>query len=176
MQTFIIAALSADGYIAKDAQHSPFNWTSKADKKRFIEITKKAGAIVVGSNTYKTFPGPLKERLNIVYSRGGAHFEGKEGQIEITQDDPAKLLRSLEARGFTEVAICGGSAIYTMFMKAKVVDRIYLTVEPILFGSGLRLFNEDMLFHLKLISSAESESGALLLEYSVDYSGNPKTN
>ncbi len=169
MKTFIIAALTADGYIAKDVQHSPFNWTSKADKKRFIEITKKAGVIIVGSNTYKTFPGPLKERTNIVYSRSKT-FEG----AETTQDDPVELLKKLEARGFKEAAICGGEAIYTMFMKAKVVDRIYLTIEPILFGKGIKLFNDDMLFHLKLVSSAESESGALLLEYAVDYTGNPK--
>lgn len=170
MKTFIIAAITADGYIAKDTQHSPFNWTSKADKKRFIETTKTAGVIIVGSSTYKTFPGPLKERTNIVYSRSKT-FEG----AETTQDEPAVLLRKLEARGFKEVAICGGEAIYTMFMKAKVVDRLFLTVEPILFGKGIKLFNDDMLFHLKLISASESGTGALLLEYAVDYTGNPKT-
>ena len=42
IKAFIIAAVTADGFIAKDAQHSPFNWTSKADKKRFIELTKRA--------------------------------------------------------------------------------------------------------------------------------------
>jgi dihydrofolate reductase len=166
MKTFIIAAMTADGYIAKDSIHSPFNWTSKADKKRFIEITKKAGVIVVGSNTYKTFPGALKERLNIVYSRSQS-FDG----AETTQASPIDLLKQLEARGFKEVAICGGEAIYTMFMKAKVVDKIYLTVEPIIFGKGVRLFNDEMLHHLKLVSSAESSSGALLLEYDVNYSG-----
>jgi dihydrofolate reductase len=169
MQCFIIAAVSADGYIAKDANHSPFNWSSKADKKRFIELTKLAGVIVTGSNTYKTFQGPLKERLNIVYSHSQT-FPGTEP----TQDEPAELLKKLEARGFKEVAICGGEKIYTMFMKARVVNRIFLTVEPIIFGSGIRLFSEDMLFHLKLVSSAESEGGALLLEYAVDYTGNKK--
>ena len=169
MQCFIIAAISADGYIAKDAAHSPFNWSSKADKKRFIELTKRAGVIVTGSNTYKTFQGPLKERLNIVYSRSQT-FPG----VETTTKNPSELLTELEGRGFKEVAICGGEKIYTMFMKARVVNRIYLTVEPIIFGSGVRLFSEDMLFHLKLVSSAESENGALLLEYAVDYTGDKK--
>ena len=170
MKTFIIAAMTADGYIAKDSIHSPFNWTSKADKKRFIEITKKAGVIVVGSNTYKTFPGALKERLNIVYSRSQSFDDA-----ETTQASPIELIKQLEARGFKEVAICGGEAIYTMFMKAKVVDKIFLTVEPIIFGKGVRLFNDDMLYHLKLVSSAESSSGALLLEYDVNYSGDVTT-
>src|SRR4051812_30315640 len=104
---FIIAALSADGCIAKDDKHSSFNWNSKEDKKRFIELTKKAGVIVMGSNTYATLPGMLKERINIVYSRT-KKFEG----AEVTTKEPAKLLKDLEARGFKEVAICGGSHIY----------------------------------------------------------------
>ena len=167
MKTFIIAAMTADGYIAKETNHGAF-WTGKADKKRFVELTKRAGIVIMGNNTYKTLPRPLKERVNIIYSP-----EPIEG-VETTTLPPAELLKDLDARGFKEVAICGGSTIYTMFMKAKVVDKLYLTIEPILFGSGLRLFQEDMLFHLKLISSAESESGALLLEYDVDYTGNPK--
>jgi len=166
MNCFIIAALSADGCIAKDDKHSPFNWTSKEDKKRFIEFTKKAGVVVMGSSTYATLPGALKERVNIVYSRS-KKFEG----AEVTAKEPAELLTELEGRGFKEVAICGGSHIYTMFMKAKVVDRLFLTIEPILFGKGVNLFNEDLLFHMNLVSTSQAENGALLLEYAVDYKG-----
>lgn len=170
IKVFLIAAMSTDGFIAKDAQHSPFNWTSKADKKRFIELTKRAGVVVMGSATYKTIGQPLKERVNIVYSKSQS-FEG----VEVTQDSPADLIRKLEERGFKEVAICGGSHIYTMFMKANIVDTLYLTVEPIVFGKGISLFNEDLKYHLELKSAVTSEStGSLLLEYKVDYSGTPK--
>jgi dihydrofolate reductase len=169
IKAFIIAAVTADGYIAKDAAHPAF-WTSKADKKRFVELTKKAGVLVMGASTYKTIGRPLKERLTVVYSRSQS-FEG----VEVTQDEPTKLLHKLEARGFKEVAICGGETIYTLFVKAKAVDRIFLTIEPKLFGTGVRLFNDDMLFQLRLVSAQESSEGALLLEYAVDYTGNPKT-
>ncbi len=167
MKVFIIAAMTADGFIAKNAEHSPMNWTSKADKKRFVELTKRAGVIVMGSSTYKTIGRPLKDRVNIVYSKSQT-FEG----VEVTQDRPIELLKKLEARGMKEVAICGGSNIYTMFMKAQVVDTVYLTIEPTLFGKGIPLFNDDMLFKLNLVSAVTSEaSGSLLLEYKVDYTG-----
>jgi dihydrofolate reductase len=170
IKAFIIAAVTADGFIAKDTQHSPFNWTSKTDKKRFIELTKRAGVVVMGSATYKTIGKPLSERVNIVYSKKQS-FEG----AEMTQDKPIELLKKLEDRGFKEVAICGGSQIYGMFMKAGVVDTIYLTVEPIVFGKGITLFSEDLRYNLKLKSAQTSEStGSLLLEYSVDYTGTPK--
>lgn len=170
IKVFIIAAVSADGFIAKDSQHSPMYWSSKADKKRFIELTKRAGVVVMGSSTYKTIGQPLKERVNIVYSKNQT-FDG----VEVTQDSPMDLIKKLEGRGFKEVAICGGSHIYTMFMKANIVDTVYLTIEPVVFGKGMTIFNEDLHYSLKLVSSQASESsGSLLLEYKVDYTGTPK--
>jgi len=165
IKTFIIAAVSADGFIAKDENH-PAYWTSKEDKARFIEITKRAGAVVMGSTTYQTLKRPLADRLNIVYSRKST-FEG----AETTQAEPKQLLKDLEARGYNEVAICGGSYIYTLFLKAHCVDKIYLTVEPKLFGVGINIFNETVNFDLKLISSEATESGSVLLEYDVNYHG-----
>lgn len=172
MKTFIIAALTADGFIAKDAMHSSIHWTSKADKNRFIELTKAAGVIVMGSSTFKTIGRGLPGRTTVVYSRK-QNFDGPG--VETTQLEPRELIKGLEARGFGSAAICGGSHIYTMFMKAGVVDTLYLTIEPHLFGKGINLFNEDLLYHLKLKNVMQSESsGTLLLEYSVDYSGNMK--
>lgn len=165
MQCFIIAAISADGYIAKDASHPAF-WTSKEDKKRFVELTKRAGVVVMGSNTFKTISRPLKERLNIIYSRSKT-FEG----AEVTQDSPHVLLQKLSERGYKEVAICGGTEIYTMFMKAGVVEKIYLTIEPIIFGKGLRLFSDDIHRQLTLVSSGQTDNGSLLLEYKVNHGG-----
>lgn len=165
MNCFIIAALSADGYIAKDERHPAF-WTSKEDKKRFIELTKRAGVVVMGSNTFITLPRPLKERRNIVYSRQHT-FPG----AEVTQEDPRALLARLEAEGHTEVAICGGSYIYTVFMEAEVVTTLYLTIEPIIFGLGINLFNKPLNNHkLELKAVTQTETGSLLLEYAVNYS------
>lgn len=177
MTTFIIAALSADGFIAKDPSHSAF-WTSKEDKARFVALTKAAGTIVMGSTTFATLPRPLKERHNIVYSRSqdkhlsDAKYEG----VEVTQENPADLVARLKASATppSGLAVCGGSHIYTMFMKANVVDKLYLTVEPIIFGKGMTLFNEDLKFHLKLVGRESTENGTVLLEYDVDYSGTPR--
>ncbi|MEN9912718.1 MAG: FolA [Candidatus Parcubacteria bacterium] len=161
MHVFIIAAVTADGFIAKDEKHSAF-WTSKDDKKRFVELTKRAGVVIMGSNTYATLPRPLKERVNIVYSKSKT-FEG----AETTQKNPVELLQELESRGFKEVAICGGSQIYTMFMKAGVVNRLFLTVEPLIFGKGISLFNEPLNQPLTLVSGGQGENGSLLLEYTI---------
>ena len=166
MNCFIIVAMSADGYIAKDVAAPSTVWTSKEDKKRFVDISKGAGVIVMGLNTWKTFGGrPLKGRLNIIYSP--APIEGLPEGVEVTSKPPAELLNDLSARGFKDIAICGGSTIYTMFMKAGVVNKLYLTIEPVIFGNGLRLFKEDMDFKLKLERTETTPDGTIFLDYSV---------
>ena len=168
INAFIIVAHTADGFIApgsKDGQATPSTvWTSGADKKHFIELTKKAGVIIMGLNTYHTIGKPLPKRLNIVYAPAGtAPIEG----VEMTDKAPAELLAGLEKRGFTEAAICGGSTIYTMFAKAGLVDRIYITVEPKLFGKGMTIFNDSLDFNLSLTNVTRPSDDVLMLEYKI---------
>lgn len=165
MNCFIISCLTADGYIGKNSAHAAV-WTSQADKKRFIEITKRAGVVVMGQNTWFTLGGkPLKDRLNIVYSP--TPLENLPPGVEVTMKSPADLLSELEKRGHKDIAICGGSQIYTMFMKSGLVSKLYLTIEPIVFGDGMRLFKEDMDFKLKLDKIEHTPEGTVLLDYSV---------
>src|SRR3989344_4318500 len=161
IRTFIIAAMTADGFIARDAHHLA-SWTSKEDKQFFVKRTKKAGVVIMGANPFETFGKPLKDRLNIVYSRSKS-YEG----VEVTQLQPKALLEDLEKRGYKEVAICGGSTIYTMFMKAKLVDTLYITVEPVLFGDGMGIFNETIEASLHLRNCTNLSNDVLLLEYGI---------
>jgi dihydrofolate reductase len=170
MNVFIIAALTADGFIAQNSEHSPMNWTSKDDKRRFVELTKKAGVVVMGSKTFSTFPKPLKERLNIVYTRDPMKAEEtyeKADNLQFTDIDPVELLKGLESKGYSSVAICGGSEIYTKFMKAGVVKKIYLTVEPVVFGTGVSLFKEPVEASIELVSTEKTETGTIFNEYNV---------
>ena len=161
MQAFIIAALTADGFIGKSSQHLT-DWTSKEDKHFFVEKTKQAGVVVFGQNTFETIGKPLKDRLTIVYSKD-KQYEG----VEVTQKEPQELLEDLAKRGYKEVAICGGATIYTMFMQAGVVDKLYLSVEPVLFGQGLTLFNKELDKKLTLVSIQKLGDNTILIEYKV---------
>jgi dihydrofolate reductase len=166
IRCFIIAALSADGYIARDSSALSTAWTSKADKKRFVELSKRAGVVVMGQNTWKTLGGKaLKDRLNIVYSP--MRLDDMPEGVETTTKSPVELLAELGGRGFKEAAICGGSQIYTMFMKSGLVSKLYMTIEPIIFGDGIRLFKEGLDCKLKLENYTQTENGSLLLEYSI---------
>jgi dihydrofolate reductase len=165
MKAFIIVAMSADGYIAKNPTLPSTTWTGPEDKKRFVELTKRAGIVIMGLNTWRTIGKALKDRLTIVYSPDP--IENLPEGVEITSKNPADLLKDLEDRGFKEVAICGGSQIYTMFMKSGLVNKLYITTEPVIFGDGIRLFKEELDFKLHLVESIKTDSGAILNEYEV---------
>lgn len=162
MKVFIIAALTLDGFIAKNPSHTSMEWTSKEDKRFFSQRTKQTGVVVFGQNTFETIGKALPDRHNVVYSKD-KQYEG----VEVTQKEPRALLEDLEKRGFKEVAICGGSTIYTMFMQAGVVDTLYLTIEPVLFGQGMTLFNKEIDKKLNLVKIGKLGEQSILLEYNV---------
>ena len=163
MKVFINDALSADGFIAKDAKDT-VSWTSKADKKFFQDETKRAGVIVIGSKTFETIGRPLPGRRNIVLSR--TMKQAPEG-VEISVESPADIVSRLKKEGLRELAICGGSHVYTSFMKAGLVDEILLTVEPIIFGQGMTLFAEPINSRLELSQTKNLDGGAVVFRYSV---------
>ncbi len=165
---FIIAAVSADGFIARNPGESSMDWTSAADRQFFRERTKQAGVVVMGSKTFKTIGKALPGRTTIVYSRQPRNYLAG---VEVTDQDPQTLLADLERRGFKEVAICGGASIYTAFAKAGCIEKAYITVEPHFFGDGIRLFNEALGISLSLAASKQLAPDVLLLEYSIKHVG-----
>jgi dihydrofolate reductase len=162
MKVSLIATISADGFIARD-HNELADWSSKADKKLFVELTKRAGVMVMGSATYKTIGRALPGRRNIVYTRGVIDQEG----IETTAEAPADLLARLEAEGCDEVSICGGATIYDMFLRAGLATDIYLSVSPLFFGTGISLLSKTLDVQLKLKETRSLDENTVLLHYGV---------
>ncbi|HUB93606.1 MAG TPA: dihydrofolate reductase family protein, partial [Verrucomicrobiae bacterium] len=141
MRTFIIAAITADGFIGRDSGHTA-DWTGKEDKKVFTRLTKEAGVMVMGSRTFATIGCALPERRTIVLTRSPDTIT-TEG-IETTDQTPVELISKLQQEGVRAVAICGGTSVYDQFIRAGLVDELYLTISPLLFGQGLSLFTHTL--------------------------------
>ena len=97
-------AITLDGKIAKFTTH-PATWTSKADKKIFVEETKKAGVIIMGQTTYDTIGRPLPGRLNVVMNPEPDTSKNIPGTLEFTNIQPPELVKELEKRGFNSIII-----------------------------------------------------------------------
>ena len=54
-----------------------------------------------------------------------------------------------------------------MFMEKGLVDTLYLSVEPVIFGKGLTLFNKELDIKLELEKELKLGEKTILLEYTV---------
>ena len=163
----LIMAMTADGKIAKDSTQLA-NWTSREDKKLFVEISKQHGVIMMGENTFNTFPKPLPGRLNVVFTKQENPEEINE--VKWVSGEPEKVLEELEILGYKSALLGGGSTLNSLFLKNKLINEIILTVEPKIFGSGLSLFNEDINADLELITMEKLNENTIMLKYKVIYS------
>ena len=161
--------ISINGYIAKSDGDS--EWTSKEDLQGFYEQSKKAGNIVMGKNTYKAasqygyFPFP--DVVNVVVSH--EVIENKwGGHVIVTDGSPKEILKLLEEKGFETAFLAGGGQLNSSFAREHLIDEIYIDVEPLAIGNGIRMFAEsDFELELKLIDVRKLNSDTVQLHYEV---------
>src|SRR3989344_7779493 len=170
-----IAAITLDGKIAKNTHHMS-DWTSKEDKIFMRAFLDKCDVVIVGNNTYKTAIKPLSKRNCIVFSKSSnpPSHKATEGlrSSNLTYVDPNKtnVKKLITKLGYRKIAILGGAQTYTYCLENNMMDELYLTIEPIVFGKGIDLFaSKNFLYSkFKLISTKKLNSqGSLLLKYKI---------
>ncbi len=157
-------AITADGKIAKSSDHFP-DWTSKEDKKMFMSVTKEAGVVIMGDKTFFTFPKPLPDRLNVVFTLEKNPVETEN--VKWVSGEPEKVIAELEKMGHKSAILGGGTYMNSQFLERKLIDEIWLTVEPKIFGDGLGLFGGDFNAELKLIGVEKINDDSVVLKYKV---------
>ena len=161
----LVMALTADGKIGKDPGHFP-DWTGKADKQLFAAISKKAGAVIMGSKTFDTFGKPLPHRKNIILTQN-RNRQSKWPNLLYTDKNPETILKDLEAEGYSEVVLAGGAGVNTLFARSNLIDNIIVTISPKIFGKGLSLFAEAVYMDLELETVDRIEQNLVCLRYKV---------
>jgi len=164
MKIILVMAATLDGRIAKTSDHFP-DWTSREDKKFFQRVSKEAGVIILGDKTFATFPAPLKDRLNVVFTmqENPKEIEG----VKWVKGEPEEVLEELEGMGYETAILGGGAAVNGMFLEKKLIDEIYVTVEPKIFGDGLSFFKGDFDVNLKLKEIEKINDDSVVLKYAV---------
>jgi dihydrofolate reductase len=163
-----VAATTLDGRIAAYPGHFS-DWTSLEDKDLLHGILDQSDLVVVGHNTYKTAIGPLAKRNCLVFSRS---LQGIEQRNEkLTFCNPEKINMHQLLNKYKNVVVLGGTQIYTYFLEKDWLQEIYLTIEPLVFGNGLPLF-ESKKWALRRFALLEvrklNNSGSVLLHYKLD--------
>jgi riboflavin biosynthesis pyrimidine reductase len=86
-----------------------------------------------------------------------------DGTVEYSNLSPRELLDQLAREGVETVALAGGSSVYSQFLRDGLVTDVFLTIEPVLFGSGVPLASGFDRIDLRLEEVTRLGSQAVLL-------------
>ncbi|HUJ44440.1 MAG TPA: dihydrofolate reductase family protein [Opitutaceae bacterium] len=173
MRIVLIAAESLDGFITKHAEPGTA-FTSPEDKAYFRAALADFDAGIFGGETYRVSREFIRDRLpglrlRLIMTRSPERYaaDAISGALEFTDADPAALAAMLRTRGIRRCALLGGSHVHSLFFEAGLVDEVWLTVEPVLFGRGTPLLARRADVRLELEALEKLGAHALLLKYHV---------
>jgi dihydrofolate reductase len=165
-------SMSLDGFITAanvrpdepmgDGGERLHEWAFGGDERSselLAEAGRETGAVVCGRNTYDhSVPwwgadGPTgRARLPVfVVSHTEPEEQPENGVYTFaTGGLEAALEEAKRAAGTKTVAVMGGADLGRQYIRAGLVDEISIHLVPVLFGSGMRMFDEADHEHIRL--------------------------
>ena len=172
MKIILIFVSSLDGKVTRWGEPNVNLWSSHQDQDYYTRVRNESRLIVMGSHTYKadhTKPSP--NHRYIVLTQHPENYKTREvkGQLEFTSESPPELITHLQRDGYDQMLLIGGPHVATSFLKDQLIDEVWLTIEPKIFGAGQNFVTEEKLdISLRLLSFEKvNESGTLITKYEV---------
>jgi dihydrofolate reductase len=167
-------AITLDGYI--EGPNGEYDWCFTDQDYGLNEFFERIDAIFIGRKSYEmmqqqsdssdgaAIPG-MPALIEYVFSKTLTSV--KEGAVLISGDSIAEA-RSIKNLPGKDIWLFGGASLYDALMKEGLVDELWMSVHPILLGSGKRLFQEQSSRRqLRLLDSKTYESGLVSVRYSI---------
>ena len=147
-------------------------WSSHQDQDYYKKIWNEAGLIVMGSNTFNAEQlKPSSDHQLIIMTGEPDKYKSLEvpGQIEFTNESPAELTACFKSKSYKQMLVVGGPHVATSFLKEQLIDELWLTMEPKIFGLGGNFVIEekmDISLHLDSYEKVNRQ-GTLILRYTI---------
>jgi dihydrofolate reductase len=172
MKTIVVFVTTLDGKITKWGDPHVHRWSSKEDQTYFKKTWSESPLIIMGSATFNFAPvKPTPNQLLVIMTRNPAKYKEYEvaGQLEFSDESPAELTERFKAIGYEQMLVVGGPHLATSFFKDKLVDELWLTLEPKIFGKGGNfVIEEELDVELKQLSLEKiNERGTMIVKYEV---------
>ena len=138
----LTVATSSDGFIARAHDDAPQNWASAEEQELFFRDVEAADWAIMGRHTHEAADKPHRRR--IVFS---TQISGWQRPTQLwldpggigSADDLSALVR--EVRPLEKGLILGGTMVHDWFLARNAIDRVHLTIEPVMFEHGLPIFS-----------------------------------
>lgn len=173
MKVTMAMVMSLDGKTTRGKESGTADWASPEDQSFFREIIASHDCVVMGSATYRAArehmrPSADKPRIILSSNPGQYADEGHEGLFFMAAK-PNEVIKKAAAMACSNVLLAGGAATNAEFLEAGLVDEAYVTIEPLLLGSGRPLTTGlTSPIDMRLITAQQlNEAGTMLLHYEI---------
>jgi dihydrofolate reductase len=166
MKVILYMAISTDGYIAKENDDT--SWITAEEWNSYSAAIQNAGNLIVGHRTYDILTKqPEFSELKDIRLVAVSHqdFDTIADNHSVVHS-PKEALEQLKS--FEEVILAGGGDLNGSFLKENLIDEIYLDIEPIVLGKGIKLFeNGGTEVKLELLETKKITDNEIQLHYKV---------
>lgn len=166
MKYFAVVAVTIDGKIAR-LDKGGSDWSSPEDKDFLRGKLNDSDVIIVGNTTYENYRKPLAKRKCVVFTRKVQTIKEENPNLVYLNPGNYDFEQYLKSKGYQNVCLLGGAHTYGFFLEKNLIDELFITIEPLVFGDGISLFDRavpDKTFKLESMSRL-NEKGAVLLHY-----------
>lgn len=163
---FIVVASTIDGVISENDFSLP-DWTSKEDKRHLKKMEEKADLLLFSRKTYELAKEFLKGKKCLVFTSKVEKIVEENDFLTWINPKKANLEEYVKSKGYKRICVLGGRGVYNFVMENDLVNEIYLTIEPFVFGNGIRIFSKffgKKQFKLILVKKI-NKKGTILLRY-----------
>lgn len=169
-KVIVYIAASLDGFIA--GPDGDLSFLSQVEKEGedygYADFIKTVDTVILGKNTYDkvasmgyAFPHADREAYIITRTARPA-----DGTTSFYTGDVAELVRNLNVKEGKSIFIDGGAYVVNQLLQAQLIDEIFLSVIPVVLGSGIALFEQEIpTQHLLLQSAQNFDTGLVQLHY-----------
>lgn len=147
-ETTVFIAASLDGYIAR--KDGSIDWlhgqdASGDDMASYDIFIQDIDTVVMGWNTYRQISSELSRegwpyRGLTTYVMTHRRMPDTGEDIHFVDRDVCALVSELKQRSGKGIWICGGAGVIRPLLQGRVVDRLHISIIPILLGEGISLF------------------------------------
>jgi len=175
MKVVMIMVSSVDGKTTKGSDPDVYKWSSPEDQKHFFSLIKENNLIVMGRETYEASKKIIKldeKKIRIVLTKEPKKYfkHTVQKQLEFSNENPKNLIKRMSGLGYKKMLLVGGGTVNGLFLKQNLVDELYLTVEPKIFGRGKEIVAGQLLnTKMQLVSVKKlNKTGTILLKYMIN--------
>ena len=172
MKTILIFVSSLDGKVTKWGEPNVRLWSSHQDQDYYKKVWNESKLIIMGSATFNTDTfNPSPDRQIIIMTSDPSRYKNAmvPGQIEFTSETPVELIARFTDKGYQQMLVVGGPHIATSFLQEQLIDELWLTIEPKIFGMGANFAIDAKLdIDTRLIQYEKvNDQGTLITKYAV---------